>query len=361
MTRALEGDLDEILDVARDDLAALRGARVLLTGASGFVGTWLLETLTWANQRLHLDMGVVALCRAPDRLALHLRSDPSVEPFAADVRTLEADEVPGRLDAVIHAATPANAALNTSRPLEMVDTIIAGTRRVLDLAAVSAAGSSIPFLFTSSGAVYGAVPSGADAVAEDYRGAPDPLDPRSAYHEGKRLAELLCAIATQQPNGPDAGSGPPTGVLAKVARLFAFVGPHLPIDAHFAVGNFVRDRVRGSPIIVQGDGTSVRSYLYASDMVVWLLAILNRGEAGRAYNVGSERAVDIATLANAVSKSGPGDPSIVEVRGPAMLGSAIDRYVPSTERIRRELAVSERVSLEDALDRTLKWHRSNGG
>src|SRR5260370_33188789 len=101
-------------------------------------------------------------------------------------------------------------------------------------------------------------------------GAPDTMDANSAYGEGKRMAELLCAIYRKS-----------YGIETKIARGFAFVGPYMQLDTHFAIGNFVSDSLAGQCIEVRGDGTPLRSYLYASDLMVWLWTILTRGKAGR--------------------------------------------------------------------------------
>ena len=237
---------------------------------------------------------------------------------AADVREPLAGL--GRFDAIIHGATSASADLNRSGPLEMVDTIVDGTRHVLDVAASS---GSIPVLFTSSGAVYGPQPADLEHMPEDRRGGPDPLDTGSAYAEGKRLAEQLCAIYAL-------GSAS----RRRSPRCYAFVGPYLPLDRHFAIGNFIRDGLAEEQIHVQGDGSTVRSYLYAADLAVWLWTILLRGESGRAYNVGSEAAVDIATLARLVAAAFV-PPLGVEILGAPQPGRAVDRYVPSTRRAAR--------------------------
>jgi nucleoside-diphosphate-sugar epimerase len=337
-----ERDLDEIAGLAADDLRALDGRRLLLTGGTGFVGTWLLEALVGAAPRLGVDVGVAVLTRDPDAFAArspHLATARGVELVRADV--LAPFPALGAIDGVVHAATPASAAINEADPRLMVDTIVDGMRHAL--AAAAAAGSA-PLLFTSSGAVYGRQPPTITHVDETYLGGPDPLDPRAAYHEGKRLAELLGAIATAT------GEVPVT-----VGRLFAFVGPHLPIDAHFAVGNFLRDALAGAPIVVGGDGTPLRSYLYPTDMVVWLLALLVRGTPGRAVNVGSEDAVSIREVAEAVAAARSPRPA-VEVRGVAAPGVPPERYVPSTVRARVELGLSPRVPLDDAIRRTLAWH-----
>jgi len=181
-------------------------------------------------------------------------------------------------------------------------------------------------------------------VPESHLGGPNPLDPLSAYAEGKRAAELECALATQ------------ADFEVKIARCFAFVGPYMDIDAHFAIGNFIRDQLRGGPIRVQGDGLPVRSYMYAGDLMVWLWEILLRGQSGRAYNVGSEEAISVAETAYAVANAL--SPKVtVEIAGRGNRAGAADRYVPSTARAREELGLSCRVPLPEAIRRTAAWFR----
>jgi dTDP-glucose 4,6-dehydratase len=159
------------------------------------------------------------------------------------------------------------------------------------------------------------------------------------------MAEWMCATASR------AG-----GFEATIARGFAFLGPYSPIDAHFAAGNFIRDALAGRPIIVQGDGTAVRTYLYAADLAIWLWTILIRGETGRAYNVGSEQEINIADLARLVAEV-VGLAGAIEVRGIPIVGERPERYVPSTVRARTELHLEERIDLTESIRRTIAWHR----
>jgi dTDP-glucose 4,6-dehydratase len=339
----LAEELDGVLDATRDLWRDLVGARILITGGTGFFGSWLLESFAWANDRLQLRSVAVVLTRDPEAFATkapHLANHDAIQLVRGDVRQIRADV--GTFDAGIHAATSASADLNRTDPLTMLDTIVDGTRHVLDAAAASGA---IPVLLTSSGAVYGPQPPEIDHMSETWTGGPDPLDPASVYAEGKRLAELSGALFTQS-----------TGLQVKHARCYAFVGPYLPLDQHFAIGNFIRDGLAGRPIRVRGDGTTVRSYLYAADLAVWLWTILLRGETGRAYNVGSEEATDIAGLAHSVAQAIDPSPA-VEIEGHARAGP-IDRYVPSTERARTGLGLEQRVSLSEGIARTVAWHRA---
>jgi nucleoside-diphosphate-sugar epimerase len=336
----LARDLDSILARTEPLWHELRGQRILITGASGFFGCWLLESFAWANRRLNLSASAVAVARRPLALmqtAPHLVNDSAVTVHAADVRH---DAFPeGNFSHVIHAATEASAAVNRQTPLAMFDTIVNGTRRALDF---SVANSVAKFLYISSGAVYGTQPSHVTHVAESFRGGPDPLDPASAYAEGKRAAELLCALAASPQ------------FETKIARCFAFVGPYMKLDAHFAVGNFIGDCLNHRPISLQGNGSAVRSYMYASDLMVWLWTILFAGQPSRAYNVGSEEAINIAALAGTVAAAvAPG----VEINIPsaATPGAEVHRYVPSTARAREEMSLNAEVPLREAICRTYDW------
>jgi dTDP-glucose 4,6-dehydratase len=312
-------DLDAVVDdVVWDDL---RGGRVFLTGTTGFFGAWLLQTLLRANERHALGVRIVVLARSA--ASFRARFGDVADIVQRDVRNRFHI---GEVSHAIHAATS-----TTDREVpRIVATIVDGMRNVIE--AIGGA----RLLFTSSGAVYGRQPPELTHVPEEHLGGPDPMLPANAYGESKRLAELLCAA-----HG------------AVVARGFAFVGPGLPLDAHFAIGNFIRDALAERTIVVQGDGTPFRSYLYASDLTTWLWTLLLRGEGGRAYNVGSEAAVSIVELAQTVGRIFGRE---VEIRGVAS-GAPAERYVPATARA-RGLGLREKIALDDAIDKTARYYRA---
>lgn len=341
MRPLLPEDLHHVLSHTAGLWAELRGGRLFITGGTGFFGKWLLESFLAANAAHDLNARVTVLTRSASAFvsqAPHLAAHPAVQLYEGDVRTFNFPD--GPYTHVIHAATTSATNVNEADPEAMLDIIIRGTRRTLDFARHAGVRQ---FLLTSSGAVYGRQPPDLSHVPEDYPGAPDPLDPRSAYGEGKRVAEHLCAVAHAH-----------HGLGATVARCFAFVGPHLPLDTHFAVGNFLRDGLGGGPIRVTGDGTPYRSYLYAADLAVWLWAVLLRGRPGRAYNVGSDADLTIATLARAVAAYFHTD---VEIARPPSPDRPAERYVPDTRRAARELGLRAWTDLGTALDRTARWHR----
>jgi len=342
----LNADLDHILDLTRDLWEDMRGSRLFLTGGTGFFGNWLVESFLWANERLHLQARVTLLTRNVEAFQAkspHLALHPAVDLLHGDIRDFPFPA--GEFPFIIHAATEASARMIREEPGRMLSTIVDGNNRALAFAAQA---SSRRFLLTSSGAVYGRQPSVISHVPEDYAGAPNSCDASSVYGEGKRMAELLCAVAARE-----------SSLECLIARCFAFVGPHLPIDSHFAIGNFIRDGLAGGPIRVQGDGTPYRSYLYASDLAVWLWTILFRGVSCRPYNVGSESHLDIAELANRVAAQLDSNIT-VEVANPRSEPVlAPERYTPSTRMAANELGLQETVGLEEAVRRTARWHQQN--
>jgi dTDP-glucose 4,6-dehydratase len=225
----------------------------------------------------------------------------------------------------------------------MLETIIRGTKRTLEFAVTAGAKR---FLFVSSGAVYGKQPPEMTHIPETYLGSPDPMDPNSAYGEGKRVGELLCAIAHKE-----------HGLKTTIARCFAFVGPHLPLDAHFAIGNFIRDAIRGEPIKVK-DGTPYRSYLYAADLAIWLWTILFEGETCHHYNVGSEQEITISKLAETVASTIGGTTASAASSTPRIT-TFPSCYVPYVEKAGSELGLRAQISLEDGVRKTATWYRDS--
>ena len=186
-------------------------------------------------------------------------------------------------------------------------------------------------------------------IAESYTGARDDSVKRTAYGEGKKLSELLCAEYSLR-----------YGIETKIDRGFAFVGPYLPTNLNFAIGNFVRDALSGGPIKVSGDGTPFRSYLYAADLAAWHWTILLRGVSNRPYNVGSSQELTIADTAHAVARA-LGDKAQVQIAKTPIAGQPAQRYVPDISRAVNELQLHQWTPLEKGIRSMALWlaHQSN--
>lgn len=339
-------DLDSILHHTRPMWEEMRGQRLFITGGTGFFGCWLMESFCHSNRALNLGARTTILTRDPAAFLKklpHIATDPAITLHSGDVRDFAFPG--GEFRFVIHAATEASAKQAAEEPLEMLTTILAGTERALEFAATH---GTQKFLLTSSGAVYGRQPVDLTHVPETYAGAPDPLDPGSVYSEGKRASELMCALYQKT-----------AGFECKIARCWAFAGPHLPLDAHFAIGNFIGDVLAGRVIQIGGDGTARRSYLYAADLVIWLWTILFRAPALVPINVGSAHDLSILNLAQTVAQT-LGSQTDIRVAKQAVPGAEVARYIPSVDRAREMLGLSETVTLQDAIRRTAAWYGGGG-
>lgn len=333
------GDLKHVLAHTEDVWRQLRGARLFITGATGFYGKWLLESIVAANDVLGSKVSATLLSRDPARFARELPRLALRTEFKWLTGETKSFSYPaGHFDYIVHLATPSAAEVGAG-DTALALSALQGTHRVLQFARHCGAKR---FLLASSGAVYGRQPTDLSHIPEDYSGASDPCQRGSAYGEIKRMSELMCALT------PD--------VECVIARGFAFVGPYLPLTDKFAIGSFIRDALSGGPILVQGDGQTVRSYLYAADLAIWLLALIVRGQDGCAYNVGSDQSITTAELAARIAELTPTPVSIV-IAGDADRSSIIsaNRYVPDIHRARHELGLNVTIDLISALKRSMVW------
>lgn len=336
-------DLELIINQTPTVWDSLRNQHVFITGGTGFVGCWLLEALLWANEQLNLQLTLSVLSRNPIAFiakAPHLATHNIVRLIEGDVTNLQA--IHGRFDIVIHAAT--DVVSTNSNPVATFEQIVAGTKETLALAQRC---QTKRYLLTSSGAVYGRQPEHLTHLPEDYAGAPALLDTSSAYGQGKRVSEWLTACqGNQQFN-------------VAIARCFALIGPYLPLDAQFAAGNFIRDSLENKTIAVNGDGTSCRSYLYAADMVIWLLRILFSNDSANptaCYNLGSTESISIKELAETISQIIYRENRVTIAKQPTA-NSPIQRYVPDTSKAQQELGLNQYTDLHSAIRKTIAWEQ----
>lgn len=338
----LKADIEHVIAHTKPVWKEINGKTILLTGGTGFFGKWILESFLYANATLFLNAKMFVLSRNPD---LFLNKHPNFKNEAlhfitGDIKDFRFPKEP--IDFIIHAATDVDVKANVDNPIQTFENITAGTKHILELARIK---NVKAILHTSSGAIYGKQPYNVTHITEDFTGSPDIYDKQAAYGEGKRVAEMLCSFYYSK-----------YGVNSKIARCFAFVGPYLPLNGNFAIGNFINDVIKGNDIIINGDGTPYRSYLYASDLTIWLWNILLFGKPCRPYNVGSDKDLTIEDLAHLVAKNSEKE---IKVKIALSKGNGpVLRYVPSIEKAESELGLKVYIDLQTAITKTIEFNKS---
>ncbi|MCA8155715.1 NAD-dependent epimerase/dehydratase family protein [Burkholderia contaminans] len=314
---------------------------ILFSGGTGFFGKAVLRYLTALDEHVReaVVTHVTVLSRNPERL-LDRHPAFSALPWLTfhrgDIEVPESLPRGEDFTHILHAAADSTNVRDLDA-WQRYEQITCGTKNLLQFAADRGIRR---FLLTSSGGVYGAQPADLDIIPETYHGMPDPLHAANAYGVAKRQAEHLCALYADR-----------FGIEPVIARCFAFVGEDLPLDVHFAIGNFIRDALFRDEITVNGDGSPIRSYMDQAELARWLLVMLRHGEAGRAYNVGGQEPVTLLDAARLVS-SVLGNDKPVRVLGQTGSDNPTrNRYVPDLSRAANELRLVNEIDLKEALRR----------
>lgn len=252
-----------------EGLEKLKDSTVMVTGATGMIGACLTDMLGLANEKLGLNVRVVALCRNAERARARFAHLKNVEAISCDL-TKPLVNLP-KADYIVHAASNAHPMAFSADPVGTMTGNIFGTMNLLEHLRAVGGGR---LLFVSTGEIYGENPSVTDGFTEDSFGKIDSMNPRSCYPESKRAAETMCASYVRQ-----------YGADAVVARLCYIYGPTITNDNSRADAQFLRKAMAGEDIVMKSAGSQLRSYCYVTDAATALLTVLLRGETGCAYNV----------------------------------------------------------------------------
>ncbi len=329
-------ELHEIVGMSSGFLSNLAGSRMLIVGATGFVGTWLTSSIQLANRQLNLEIDLNIAIRNLRKAEVKFGNSKVSGIDFLDMRSL--DGLSG-FDFLIYAATPSNPSTGSKNEAEL----LSSSREIIEAMLTISKNSSSPptFLNLSSGIVYGEERVNRDHLSETTETI---SAPESAYTKAKLHVEKSILSAANQ------------GAIKPVnARLFAFAGPLISLDGHFAVGQFMKQGMERKTIVVEGNPETVRSYMYPVDMTTWLLASLSN-PGFQTIHIGSERALTMRQIASIVSREFDveaglvGNPNIIPTH-----------YVPSTKNTRDSLGVSETISLEQAVGRWRRWLESEPG
>ncbi len=341
----IEQDCEQVVAGKLDQLAGLRGETLLITGGTGFVGTWITELVIHLNDHYNFGARVKLLSRQEldsRTVTPHLMGRNDVEFIRQDVRAIT--DLPEDVTLLIHAAASPDTRLHASDPLRTIRTITQGTDAVL------AAAARLPrlkrIMNVSSALIYGSQPWEVKDMAENYGGGLlDCASMLSSYAEAKRLGETLVAAYRNEHRLPIVNMRP-----------FAFIGPYQRLDRPWAINNFIRDGLLGGVIRILGDGETVRSYMYASDMAFWSLRILLSGAVGCSYNVGSPDGIRLRTLAEKIATCFPG-PIQIECRGLIDGKGKRSKMIPNVSAGESQLGLSVNVDLDSAIRQTILWNQ----
>ncbi len=335
---------EDIARVARDVscLTTLRGQSVVITGGTGFLGTWLTELLAYLNDVHGFNIEINLLATRPTEFAdqaPHLAGRADVNLIACDVSNLV--ELPWRAQYIIHAAASPDNRQHASDPLRTIRTIVHGTHAVME--AASRLSDLKGVLHISSGQVYGVRPVDAIPINEQSFEGFDSTSITNVYAEAKRMAEGIASAYRSQHRLP-----------IVTIRPFSFVGPYQSLERPWAINNFIRDTLHDGPVRIQGDGLTTRGYMYGADLAWWVLNLLVQAESGHVYNVGNPHAISLIELARMVTSLMPVPPRVTT----GSFGESVPKtaFIPDTSAAMRDFDLTCVFDLPEALRRTIQWH-----
>jgi nucleoside-diphosphate-sugar epimerase len=309
-------------------------SKLLITGGTGFYGKNVLQYIFSSEMlcSVYSEILIVTRHQPQDFLdQFQAFKHPNITFYTSDVRTFEYANTD--IEYIMHLATDASSVLNDNHPDEMMDVILNGTRNILSIAKRQKKIKS--FLFASSGAVYGDAPNSIQNIDENDRFDLDFNNPKNAYAQAKRTAEMMCSIYREKYQIP-----------VVIARGFAFYGDYLPTDRHFAIADFIKQVKENHKIVIKSDGKARRSYLHSKELAKSLIELLNaKFDKDYIFNIGSDEGKSLLEWANEIARNN-GNAEVVVLNEPQKGYSAGNNYVPSIERLKKIVIFNHHKKIE---------------
>lgn len=324
-------------------LEKLKGSTILITGGTGFVGSWVARGIIWLNDNFDFGCQIILLARDPENLE---RSDPKlyhrseITYLRSDIRSVH--NLPSNINYIIHAAANPDNRAHMSDPVNTMDVIALGTKAIMDAA------TRLPdirnIVHISSGQVYGKAPENGEALRETILYNFSKNDITSVYPEAKRYAETICLAYRSLFKLPIC-----------IVRPFSFVGPYQKLNKPWAINTFLQEALNNQPMRIVGNGKPQRSYLYASDMAAWLLVVLAEGKSGDIYNFGSSEGVSLKEVTEKINKLLP-RPVDIMIQN---YNNDESKFIPNLEHIIEKFNLKMVFNFDEALQQTIQWNIDN--
>lgn len=332
-----------------DDVASqFEGKTVVITGAAGFLGNYLVSTLQFLNRyKLKKPTKIIAIDNYITGLKKPIFDFEDLNNFEFinhDVR--EPLKIRGRVDYVLHAAGIASPVYYRKYPVEAIEVATEGTKNFLEMARIK---KSASFMFFSSSEIYGDPDEKNIPTAETYRGNVSSTGPRSCYDESKRLGEALTMAYFQHYQIP-----------VKIIRPFNVFGPGMKYNDFRVIPAFLMAALQNKPMSVHADGMQTRTFCYVSDAVVAIYKVLLSQKNGEVFNIGNDdNEIPMIKLAEMIDGLFKENKKIETISYPkAYPGDEPKRRCPDLNKIKSELKFVPVVDLETGLERLLAWFRS---
>jgi nucleoside-diphosphate-sugar epimerase len=327
----------------------LSGKTMLVTGANGFIPSYLIYTLVDLNitRYLHNPISIIALVRNKDKATkkfFPIMGESYFRLLVVDVS--EVVHITQKIDIIIHAASQASPKYYGIDPVGTLKANTLGTVNMLDIAHNN---GTEKFIYISSGEVYGVLDGSVSVIPETYTGNVDITNVRSCYAESKRMGETMCVCWSYQ-----------YGFHVNMLRLAHIYGPGVELDDGRVFGDFVRNVLNNEDILLHSDGKARRSFVYITDMIAALFRILFQGENRQAYNVAADSETEIFELARLLCdlypekalavKFAPNEMTSGYIRS-ASMGAAL-----STNKL-KHLDWRQKVDMRDGFYRMIESYR----
>jgi len=326
-----------------DQLELLKNQAFFISGASGFVGKWLVEVVNYLNENHGFNMALHCQSRTMVESAKKLPSlfeKKWISLKSGDIKDL--NEIPSDVSYVIHLAGTPDNRNHASDPIRVMDDLFSGTNKILD--AATRLDSIKNFVHFSSGHVYGPQPFANDCLDENSFQGFNSASLTSAYAEGKRVSESLVQAYRSQ-----------CRMAVTILRPFAFIGPYQSIERPWAINNFIRDGLYSKPIRILGDEDTTRSYMYPSEMALWTLRASLQSTNGACFNLGSSDGMTLRSVAQTVDKSFNGVSGVTS--NIPLNNNLKSKFVPSVQKFEKTFETKLKILSNEAIRKAIEWYR----